>query len=389
MSNILIIDDEKAIRKTLGEILSYEGYKIDEAGDGEEGLKRFREKNYDVVLCDIKMPKMDGIEFLDKVNEINPDVPVIMISGHGTIETAVEAVKKGAYDYVSKPPDLNRLLITIRNAMDKTNLVTETKVLRRKVIKVEEMIGESAPIVKIKETIDKVAPTDARIMIMGENGVGKELVARWIHEKSSRCKNPLIEVNCAAIPGELIESELFGHEKGSFTSAVKQRIGKFEQAHGGTLFLDEIGDMSLNAQAKVLRALQEGKITRVGGDKDISVDVRVIAATNKDLLREVDDKKFRLDLYHRLSVIIIHVPSLNERKDDIPLLVDKFLSDICTDYGIALKVIDADALKALQENNWTGNIRELRNVVERLVILSGKNITIEDVRNYVFPGNYN
>ncbi|HRO45025.1 sigma-54 dependent transcriptional regulator [Agriterribacter sp.] len=387
MSNILIIDDEKAIRKTLGEILSYEGYKIDEAGDGEEGLKRFREKNYDVVLCDIKMPKIDGIEFLDKAGEINPDVPIIMISGHGTIETAVEAVKKGAYDYVSKPPDLNRLLITIRNAMDKTDLVTETKVLRRKVIKVEEMIGESAPIVKIKETIDKVAPTEARVMIMGENGVGKELVARWIHEKSSRCKQPLVEVNCAAIPDELIESELFGHEKGSFTSAVKQRIGKFEQAHGGTLFLDEIGDMSLNAQAKVLRALQEGKITRVGGDKDITVDVRVIAATNKDLLREVDEKKFRLDLYHRLSVIIIHVPSLNERKDDIPLLVEKFLSDICADYGIAQKAIDADALKALQENNWTGNIRELRNVVERLVILSGKNIAIEDIRNYVLPRN--
>ena len=386
MSNILIIENEKAIRKTLGEILSYEGYKIDEAGDGEEGLKRFREKNYDVVLCDIKMPKIDGIEFLDKANEINPDVPIIMISGHGTIETAVEAVKKGAYDYVSKPPDLNRLLITIRNAMDKTDLVTETKVLRRKVIKVEEMIGESAPIIKIKETIDKVAPTDARVMIMGENGVGKELVARWIHEKSSRCKNPLIEVNCAAIPGELIESELFGHEKGSFTSAVKQRIGKFEQAHGGTLFLDEIGDMSLNAQAKVLRALQEGKITRVGGDKDINVDVRVIAATNKDLLSEVDEKKFRLDLYHRLSVIIIHVPSLNERNDDIPLLVEKFLSDICTDYGIAQKAIDADALKALQKNNWTGNIRELRNVVERLVILSGKNITTEDINSYVLPG---
>ena len=386
MSNILIIDDEKAIRKTLGEILSYEGYKIDEAGDGEEGLKRFREKNYDVVLCDIKMPKIDGIEFLDKANEINPDVPIIMISGHGTIETAVEAVKKGAYDYVSKPPDLNRLLITIRNAMDKTDLVTETKVLRRKVIKVEEMIGESAPIIKIKETIDKVAPTDARVMIMGENGVGKELVARWIHEKSSRCKNPLIEVNCAAIPGELIESELFGHEKGSFTSAVKQRIGKFEQAHGGTLFLDEIGDMSLNAQAKVLRALQEGKITRVGGDKDINVDVRVIAATNKDLLSEVDEKKFRVDLSSRLSVIIIHVPSLNERNDDIPLLVEKFLSDICTDYGIAQKAIDADALKALQKNNWTGNIRELRNVVERLVILSGKNITTEDINSYVLPG---
>lgn len=386
MSNILIIDDEKAIRKTLGEILSYEGYKIDEAGDGEEGLKRFKEKSYDVVLCDIKMPKIDGIEFLDKASEINPDIPIIMISGHGTIETAVEAVKKGAYDYVSKPPDLNRLLITIRNAMDKTDLVTETKVLRRKVIKVEEMIGESAPILKIRETIDKVAPTDARIMIMGENGVGKELVARWIHEKSSRNKNPLVEVNCAAIPGELIESELFGHEKGSFTSAVKQRIGKFEQAHGGTLFLDEIGDMSLNAQAKVLRALQEGKITRVGGDKDITVDVRVIAATNKDLLREVDEKHFRLDLYHRLSVIIIHVPSLNDRKDDIPLLVEKFLTDICADYGIAQKDIDDDALKALQENNWTGNIRELRNVVERLVILSGKNITLEDVYAYVLPG---
>ncbi|HRP30251.1 MAG TPA: sigma-54 dependent transcriptional regulator [Agriterribacter sp.] len=387
MSNILIIDDEKAIRKTLGEILSYEGYKIDEAGDGEEGLKRFREKSYDVVLCDIKMPKIDGIEFLDKAGEINPDVPIIMISGHGTIETAVEAVKKGAYDYVSKPPDLNRLLITIRNAMDKTDLVTETKVLRRKVIKVEDMIGESAPIKIIKETIEKVAPTDARVLIMGENGVGKELVARWIHEKSSRCKQPLVEVNCAAIPGELIESELFGHEKGSFTSAVKQRIGKFEQAHGGTLFLDEIGDMSLNAQAKVLRALQEGKITRVGGDKDISVDVRVIAATNKDLLQEVDEKKFRLDLYHRLSVIIIHVPSLNERKDDIPLLSEKFLADICSDYGIVPKQMDADAIKALQENNWTGNIRELRNVVERLVILSGKNITVEDVRNYVLPRN--
>jgi two-component system nitrogen regulation response regulator NtrX len=385
MSNILIIDDEKAIRKTLGEILSYEGYKIDEAGDGEEGLKKFREKTYDVVLCDIKMPKVDGIEFLDKAGEINSDVPVIMISGHGTIETAVEAVKKGAYDYISKPPDLNRLLITIRNAMDKTDLVTEAKVLRRKVSKAEEMIGESSPILKIRETIDKVAPTDARVMITGENGVGKELVARWIHEKSNRSKGPLIEVNCAAIPSELIESELFGHEKGSFTSAVKQRIGKFEQAHGGTLFLDEIGDMSLNAQAKVLRALQEGKITRVGGDKDINVDVRVIAATNKDLLREVDEKQFRLDLYHRLSVIIIHVPSLNERRDDIPLLVDKFLEDICSEYGIAKKGIDQEALLALQQNNWTGNIRELRNVVERLVILSGKTINSEDINNYVIP----
>ncbi len=385
MSNILIIDDEKAIRKTLSEILSYEGYKIDEAGDGEEGLKRFKEKNYDVVLCDIKMPKLDGIEFLDKAREANPDVPVIMISGHGTIETAVEAVKKGAYDYISKPPDLNRLLITIRNAMDKTNLVAETKVLKRKVSKVEEMIGESGPIALIKETIDKVAPTDARILVTGENGVGKELVARWVHEKSNRVSGPLIEVNCAAIPSELIESELFGHEKGSFTSAVKQRIGKFEQAHGGTLFLDEIGDMSLSAQAKVLRALQEGKITRVGGDKDISVDVRVIAATNKDLLQEVDEKNFRLDLYHRLSVIIIHVPSLNDRRDDIPLLVDKFLGDICADYGIAKKAIDKDALDALKEHNWTGNIRELRNVVERLIILSGKTILKEDVQTYVLP----
>lgn len=385
MSNILIIDDEKAIRKTLTEILSYEGYKIEEAGDGEEGLKKFRDKTYDVVLCDIKMPKLDGIEFLDKARESNPDVPVIMISGHGTIETAVEAVKKGAYDYISKPPDLNRLLITIRNAMDKTNLVAETKVLKRKVSKVDEMIGESGPIVKIKETIEKVAPTEARILITGENGVGKELVARWVHEKSNRAGGPLVEVNCAAIPSELIESELFGHEKGSFTSAVKQRIGKFEQAHGGTLFLDEIGDMSLNAQAKVLRALQEGKITRVGGDKDINVDVRVIAATNKDLLREVDDKNFRLDLYHRLSVIIIHVPSLNDRRDDIPLLVDKFLTDICADYGIAKKQIDKDALDHLKLHDWTGNIRELRNVVERLVILSGKNITAEDVQTYVTP----
>jgi DNA-binding NtrC family response regulator len=308
-----------------------------------------------------------------------------MISGHGTIETAVEAVKKGAYDYISKPPDLNRLLITIRNAMDKTSLVAETKVLKRKVSRVQDMIGESTPIHKIRETIEKVAPTDARILITGENGVGKELVARWVHEKSNRAAGPLIEVNCAAIPGELIESELFGHEKGSFTSAVKQRIGKFEQANSGTLFLDEIGDMSPNAQAKVLRALQEGKITRVGGDKDINVDVRVIAATNKDLLKEVDEKNFRLDLYHRLSVIIIHVPSLNERRDDIPLLIDKFLQDICNEYGIARKAIDDEAIRALQEYNWTGNIRELRNVVERLIILSSKSISRDDVANYVLP----
>jgi DNA-binding NtrC family response regulator len=308
-----------------------------------------------------------------------------MISGHGNIETAVEAVKTGAYDYISKPPDLNRLLITIRNAMDKSNLVSEAKVLKKKVNRVQEMIGHSAPIMKIRDTIDKVAPTEARVMITGENGVGKELVARWIHEKSNRASGPLVEVNCAAIPSELIESELFGHEKGSFTSAIKQRIGKFEQANGGTLFLDEIGDMSLNAQAKVLRALQEGKITRVGADKDINVDVRVIAATNKDLLKEVDTKTFRLDLYHRLSVIIIHVPSLNERKDDIPPLVDQFLTDICEDYGIAKKTIDDETMQLLQGYDWTGNIRELRNVVERLVILSGKTITAEDVKSYVMP----
>ncbi len=385
MADILIIDDERAIRKTLSEILSFEGYKIDEAADGEEGLKKFRERNYDVVLCDIKMPKLDGLEFLQKAAETNPDTPIIMISGHGNIETAVEAVKKGAYDFISKPPDLNRLLITIRNAMEKTTLVTETKVLKRKVSRVQEMIGDSAPLKKIRETIDKVAPTEARILITGENGVGKELVARWVHEKSNRSSGPLVEVNCAAIPTELIESELFGHEKGSFTSAIKQRIGKFEQANGGTLFLDEIGDMSLSAQAKVLRALQEGKITRVGADKDINVDVRVIAATNKDLLKEVDAKNFRLDLYHRLSVILIHVPSLNDRRDDIPMLVDQFLDDICADYGIARKSIDEEAIRLMQEYNWTGNIRELRNVVERLVILSGKNISAEDVKSYVMP----
>ena len=385
MNSILVVDDEKAIRKTLSEILSFEGYKLDEASDGEEGLKRFRERTYDAVLCDVKMPKLDGLEFLQKAGQINPDVPIIMISGHGTIETAVEAVKQGAYDFISKPPDLNRLLITIRNAMERNNLVTETKSLKRRVSKVQEMIGESTPIKRIKDTIEKVAPTEARILVTGENGVGKELVARWIHERSNRADGPLVEVNCAAIPSELIESELFGHEKGSFTSAIKQRIGKFEQANGGTLFLDEIGDMSLSAQAKVLRALQEGKITRVGGDKEINVDVRVIAATNKDLMKEVEEKTFRLDLYHRLSVILIHVPSLNERKEDIPLLVHRFLDDICTDYGTAKKAISDDAIRLLQEYNWSGNIRELRNVVERLVILSGKSITREDVKAYVTP----
>ena len=385
MASILIIDDEKAIRKTLSEILSYEGYKIDEAADGEEGIKKFSSATYDVVLCDIKMPRMDGLEFLEKAKEINADVPIIVISGHGNIETAVEAVKKGAFDYISKPPDLNRLLITLRNALDKQTLVTETKVLKRKVAKVQEMIGSSNAIQQIKNTIEKVAPTDARVLVTGENGVGKELVARWIHEKSNRNTGPMVEVNCAAIPSELIESELFGHEKGSFTSAIKQRIGKFEQANGGTLFLDEIGDMRLSAQAKVLRALQEGKITRVGADKDISVDVRVIAATNKDLLKEVEDKNFRLDLYHRLGVIIVHVPSLNERREDIPFLVDYYIEKIADEYGQPKKLLDKEAMELLTNYNWTGNIRELRNVVERLIILSGKNITQDDVKNYVLP----
>jgi two-component system, NtrC family, nitrogen regulation response regulator NtrX len=383
MPHILIIDDEKAIRKTLSEILSFEGYKIDEAADGEEGLRKFAQNNYSVILCDIKMPKVDGIEFLEKAREINADVPIIMISGHGNIDTAVEAVKKGAYDYISKPPDLNRLLITLRNATDQKNLSTETKVLKRKVNKMIEMVGNSAAINKIKHTIDKVAPTDARVLITGENGVGKELVARWIHEKSNRNTGPMVEVNCAAIPSELIESELFGHEKGSFTSAIKQRIGKFEQANGGTLFLDEIGDMSLSAQAKVLRALQEGKITRVGAEKDINVDVRVVAATNKDLLKEVEDKNFRLDLYHRLGVIIIHVPSLKDRKEDVPQLAEHFAKLIAAEYGQPVKEIDKDAMDILKANNWGGNIRELRNVVERLIIMSGKTISKEDVESYV------
>lgn len=384
MANVLIIDDERAIRKTLSEILSFEGHKIEEAADGEEGAKKFAEKTYDVVLCDIKMPKMDGIEFLEKAKQINPDVPIIIISGHGNIDTAVDAVKKGAYDYISKPPDLNRLLITIRNACEKQELVTETKTLKKKITKVQEIVGESPAIMQIKQTIDKVAPTDARVLITGENGSGKELVARWLHEKSNRNRNAIVEVNCAAIPSELIESELFGHEKGSFTSAVKQRIGKFEQANGGTLFLDEIGDMSLSAQAKVLRALQEGKITRVGADKDINVDVRVIAATNKNLLEEVEQKNFRLDLYHRLGVIIIHVPSLRERRDDIPLLCDHFLSQVAADYGQPVKKMEAKAIEELKSYDWFGNIRELRNVIERLIILSANAITLEDVRNFVY-----
>ncbi len=383
MSQILIIDDERAIRNVLKEILVNEGFAVEEAIDGEEGFKKFSAGNFDLVLCDIKMPKLDGLEFLQKVIESRSEIPVIMISGHGNIETAVDAVKKGAFDYIAKPPDLNRLLITIRNALDKTILVKETKVLKRKVSRVQEIIGNSEGILTVKETIDKVAPTEARVLVTGGNGSGKELVARWLHEKSNRSAAALVEVNCAAIPGELIESELFGHEKGSFTSAIKQRIGKFELAHGGTLFLDEIGDMSLSAQAKVLRALQEGKITRVGGEKEISVDVRVIAATNKDLLQEVADKNFRLDLYHRLGVILIHVPSLNERREDIPLLVDKFLADIAEEYGQAKKTIEKKAMAALQLHDWTGNIRELRNVVERLVILSGKEISPADIDLHV------
>src|SRR3984957_6426763 len=340
MANILIADDEKSIRKTLREILEYEGYKVEEAEDGAKAFEMLKDGGYDCALLDIKMPKMDGLEVLEKLQGTDAGTPIIMISGHGTVENAVDAVKKGAYDFISKPPDLNRLLITVRNALEKSTLVTETKVLKRKAGKTREIIGDSPAIQKIKETIERVAPTEARVLITGDNGTGKELVARWIHEKSNRANGQLVEVNCAAIPGELIESELFGHEKGAFTSAIKQRIGKFEQASGGTLFLDEIGDMSLSAQAKVLRALQESRITRVGGDRDIMVDVRVVAATNKNLFDEIEKGNFREDLYHRLSVIIIHVPSLNERKDDIPLLVDKFLGDICGDYGIVKKAID-------------------------------------------------
>lgn len=383
MPNILIADDEKAIRKTLREILEYEGYKVDEAEDGQKAYEMAKEGEYDVILCDIKMPKIDGLEVLDKLKKESNEAQIIMISGHGTLETAVDAVKKGAYDFISKPPDLNRLLITVRNALDKSTLVTETKILKRKVGKTREIVGDSPAIMKIKETIERVAPTEARVLITGENGTGKELVARWIHEKSNRAAGPLIEVNCAAIPGELIESELFGHEKGAFTSAIKQKLGKFELANGGTLFLDEIGDMSLSAQAKVLRALQENRINRVGGDKDILVDVRVIAATNKDLTKEIEEGKFRMDLYHRLSVILIHVPSLHERADDIPQLADKFVREICEDYGIPKKVITPKALEELKTMRWDGNIRELRNVMERLVILSDQKITEDEVKSFV------
>lgn len=387
MAKVLIVDDEMPIRRTLKEILEFEKFKVDEACDGLECLVQLKKSQYDVILMDIKMPKMDGMEALERVQTLAPDTPVVMISGHANIDTAVEAVKKGAFDFISKPPDLNRLLITVRNALDKSSLIAESKVLKQKIstYKTQEMIGDSERMQRIKETIDRVAPTEARILITGQNGTGKELVARWIHEKSNRAKGPIVEVNCAAIPSELIESELFGHEKGSFTSAHKQRIGKFEQANGGTVFLDEIGDMSLDAQAKVLRALQESKITRVGGDKEIKVDVRVIAATNKDLRKEIEANRFREDLYHRLAVIIIEVPPLNDRREDIPMLVEHFINLICTEYGISPKRISKEALVALQNVNWTGNIRELRNVVERLIILSGNEITATDVLNYVGP----
>lgn len=387
MHKILIIDDEANIRRALKEILEYESFEIDEAQDGKAGLKLVESKEFDVVLCDIKMPKLDGMEFLDKVMAIRPELPVVMITGHGNEETAFEAAKRGAFDFIQKPVDLNRVLLTVRNAVDRSKLVSETKVLKRQITKTKEIIGDSPSIKKIKETIDKVAATDARILVTGENGTGKELVAKWVHEKSNRLNGPFIEVNCAAIPSELIESELFGHEKGAFTSAHKQRVGKFEQANGGTLFLDEIGDMSMEAQAKVLRALQEHKITRVGGDQDIDVNVRIIAATNKNLVKEIDAGKFRLDLYHRLGVIILHVPSLNERKDDIPLLVDRFLAEICEESSIPKKQITPKAIFELQKISWSGNIRELHNVVERLVILSGPTITHEEVRNYVSAPN--
>lgn len=382
MSKILIIDDEKIIRSTLREILEYEKYEISEAQDGEQGLKMMQEEDYDLVLCDIKMPKIDGIEVLEKAAELDKSPQFIMISAHGSIETAVEATKKGAFDFIPKPPDLNRLLLTVRNALDKKNLVSETKVLKKKLSQKLDMVGNSLAIMHVKDTIEKVAPTDARVLITGPNGTGKELVAHWLHQKSNRANAPFVAVNCAAIPSELIESELFGHEKGSFTSAVKQRIGKFEQADSGTLFLDEIGDMSLSAQSKVLRALQDHKITRVGGDKDIKVDVRVLAATNKDLKKAIEEGNFREDLYHRLSVILIQVPALKDRREDIPLLVEKFLEDVASEYGTAKKEISNEALTKLQEFPWTGNIRELRNVVERLIILGEKTISLNDIKKY-------
>ena len=382
MTKILIIDDEKAIRGSLREILEYEKYEVDEAADGEEGLQLLAKNNYDIALCDIKMPKVDGIEVLEKAIAQGIGAQFIMISAHGTIETAVEATKMGAYDFIQKPPDLNRLLVTIKNALDKSDLVEETKQLRKKISGVSEIIGESDAISEVKTTIARVAPTEARVLVTGPNGTGKELVAKWLHAQSNRSGAPLIELNCAAIPSALIESELFGHEKGSFTSAIKQKKGKFEQANGGTLFLDEIGDMSLSAQAKVLRALQEHTITRVGGDKAIKVDVRVIAATNKNLKKEIEENRFREDLYHRLSVILIHVPALKDRKEDIPLLVDKFLQDLAQEYSTPAKKIAPEAIEVLQSFEWTGNIRELRNVVERLVIMCDSEITASEVKRF-------
>ena len=385
MPRVLIIDDERSIRNTLRDILEYERYEVDEAKDGEEGLEKIKGGDYDVVLCDVKMPKVDGLEVLERGLGLKPEAQFIMISGHGNIDTAVEATKKGAYDFIQKPPDLNRLLVSLRNALDKRSLVSETKTLRRRISKTREILGQSEPMARIRETIARVAPTDARVLITGPNGTGKELVARWVHEQSARASGPLVEVNCAAIPAELIESELFGHEKGAFTSAIKQRIGKFEQAHGGTLFLDEIGDMSLSAQAKVLRALQENRIARVGGDKEIPLDVRVLAATNKDLRAEIDRGNFREDLYHRLAVIVIGVPPLRERLGDVPDLAQAFLESICAEYGYPPKQITPAALELLAQHEWTGNVRELHNVIERLAIFADREIGEHDVLRYAAP----
>ena len=385
MAKILVIDDEKAIRNSLKDILEYEKHDVTLVEDGKQGIIELTDNEYEIVLCDIKMPGMDGIEVLEKVTEKGIDVRFIMISGHGTVDTAVGAIKKGAFDFIEKPLDLNRLLITVKNALEIGKLVSETKVLKKKVSKKYQMIGESEALKKITEMIDKVAETDARVLITGANGTGKELVAHRIHEKSKRSKQPFVEVNCAAIPSELIESELFGHEKGSFTSAHKQRTGKFEQADGGTIFLDEIGDTSLSAQAKVLRALQENKISRVGSDKQIKVDVRVIAATNKEINKEIADKRFREDLYHRISVILINVPALNERPEDIPLLAEHFMTEITKEHGVAKLKIEKAAVKELQKINWTGNIREFRNVLERLIILCDNKITAKDVKSFAQP----
>ena len=384
MNKILIIEDEAAIRRVLSKIILNEdkSYQVEEAEDGLKGYLMIEKTDYDLVLCDIKMPKMDGVEVLEKAQKIKPEIPFIMISGHGELETAVETMRLGAFDYISKPPDLNRLLNAIRNALDKKKLTVENKQLKKKVDKNYQMIGESDAISKIKEMIEKVAPTEARVLITGENGTGKELVAHWLHQKSDRSNGPMIEVNCAAIPSELIESELFGHVKGSFTGANKDRAGKFEAANGGTIFLDEVGDMSLSAQAKVLRALQESKISRVGSDKDIKVDVRVVTATNKNLKKEIENGQFREDLYHRLAVILINVPSLNERKEDIPILIDYFATDIAVQHGTSKKIFQSDAIELLKKYDWTGNIRELRNVVERLIILGEKEITANDVNLY-------